>query len=305
MTENLVYKYFPDRVRSVVDFLTQLVDFTNNNAAEIRALKEKADEAVKNQDIFPLMWKLDDSQNEYLIFKGYEYSYTETPITGRRKGFYDHDKPWTDTIPYYTTYEPVITVTRPYAYIIPQAWEEIAMKLVNNGVDICKLKTDTRLEVESYYIDKITRSQRATQGHYMNNNIKVHKTVQKIQYYKGDYIVIVNQHSNRYIVEMLEPHAPSSYFAWNFFDSILEAHDFYSVWGFESHFFELLDKDKNLRTEFDQKKTDDPDFANDPIAQLQYLYQKVPASEIEKWNRLYPVTRLAKETELSLCEQEN
>ncbi len=300
MTENLVYKYFPDRVRSVVDFFTQVIDFTSNNAAEIRALKEKADEAVKSQEIFPIEWKLDDSQNEYLVFNGYEYSYIETPITGRRKGFYDHDKPWTDTIPYYTTYKPVTTVARPYAYIIPQAWEEIALKLMNNGVIAYQLKEDAMLEVESYYIDDVTRSQRATQGHYLNNSIKVHKTVQAIQYYKGDYIIKVNQHSNRFIVEMLEPHAPSSYFAWNFFDSILEAHDFYSVWGFESHFLELLDQDENLRTEFDQKKMDDHDFANDPVAQLQYLYQKAPVSEIEKWNRLYPVSRLAKEIELSL-----
>ncbi|MEZ5011992.1 MAG: hypothetical protein R2744_10610 [Bacteroidales bacterium] len=54
-----------------------------------------------------------------------------------------------------------------------------------------------------------------------------------MQYYAGDFVVDVNQRANRYIVEMLEPQAPESFFVWNYFDAVLESHDFYSVWGFE------------------------------------------------------------------------
>ncbi|MEZ5001057.1 MAG: hypothetical protein R2727_10700 [Bacteroidales bacterium] len=69
------------------------------------------------------------------------------------------------------------------------------------------------------------------------------KVTQEMQYYAGDFVVDVNQRANRYIVEMLEPQAPESFFVWNYFDAVLESHDFYSVWGFESHFMELLDED--------------------------------------------------------------
>jgi len=302
MTENLVYKYFPDRVESVVDFLTELVAFTSDNSEEISRLKKEADEAVKSKEEFILSWKLDPSSFEKILFKGYEYTMTESASTGRRSGYYDHDRPWEDTIPYYTKYDPVLTVTKPYAYIIPQAWEEIADKLRNNSVEVYRLKEDTRIDVETYYIDKSEASSRTTQGHHVNSGVEVRKVAQTMQYYSGDFVVIANQRTNKYIVEMLEPHAPDSFFAWNYFDSVLESHDFYSVWGFESHLMELLDEDVELRSQFEKKKAEDPDFAANPMAQLIYLYQVAPEYEIEKWNRLYPVTRLVSETDLDLVE---
>lgn len=303
MTENLVYKYFPDRVKSVVDFLTQLVAFTSDNAAEISRLKEVADEKVKTQEEFILSWKLNPEKYEKILFRGYEYVMTESPVTHRRTGFYDHERPWVDSIPYYNDYDPVLRVKKPYAYIIPQAWDEIAEKLKNNSVELYRLAADTTLDVETYYIDKAIASERTTQGHHVNSGVEVHTVVQPMKYYRGDWVVIVNQRTNKYIVEMLEPHAPDSFFAWNYFDSVLESHDYYSVWGFESHFLELLDEDIDLRNRFEKKKAEDAEFANNPVLQLQYLYQVAPEHEIEKWNRLYPVARLTGETELLLTGQ--
>lgn len=301
MTENLVYKYFPDRVRSVVDFLTQLVKFTSENNEEVRRTKNDADEIVKNKEQFHLAWKLDTDNKEKLNFKGYEYVRDEISSTrGRRSGHYDHNSPWEDTIPYYTKYDPALSVSKPYAYIIPQAWEEIIDKFNNNGIESFRLSEDVNIEVECYYIDNVNASTRATQGHKINNDVEVHATMQNMQYYIGDYVVIVNQHANKYIVEMLEPHAPNSFFAWNYFDPILESHDFYSVWGFESHLYELLDEDAELKALLEAKKEGNPEFAADPIAQLQFLYENTNVSEIEKWNRLYPVTRLLKEVDLPI-----
>jgi hypothetical protein len=298
MTENLVYRDFPSRVRSVIAFITQLMEFTNENSEEIRDLKATADEAVKTQIEFPLSWVLDPTYSEPLEFRGYEYTVTESPLSGRRRGTYDHNKPWVEEIPFYTKYLPDEVVSKPYAYIIPQAWEEIAIKLEQNNIQLSRITEDGEYMVESYYIDDLKSSDRTAQGHHFNSDIKVRKATQTMKYYEGDYVVVADQPGNRYIVEMLEPHAPNSFFAWNFFDSVLESHDFYSVWGFESHFLELLDEDVELRAKFEMMKSDNPEFANDPLAQLEYLYQVAPVHEIEKWNRLYPVARVISEKDL-------
>ena len=292
MTENLVYKYFPDRVRSVVDFLTQLTALTYDNCSEIRQLKDEADRKIKEQDIYHLDWEIDMSYSEDLLFNGYEYIRPAPSEDRRTRGYYDHDRPWTDTIPYYTRYNPVITVKSPWAYIIPQAWSDIAEKLSHNGVKAFRLEEDTELEVETYYIENVEPSGRANQGHHVNQGIEVRLEKQKMPYYRGDFVVLTNQLANRYIVEMLEPHAPSSYFAWNFFDPILESNDFYSIWGFESHLMKLLDEDEELRSEVEKMKSEDESFANDPMAQLRFIYQRAPMYEIEKYNRLYPVARI-------------
>lgn len=295
MTENLVYKYFPDRVRSVVDFLTQLTSFTYDNCSEIRKLKDEADKKIREQEIYHLDWELDMSYSEDLLFKGYEYIRPE-PSEGRRaRGYYDHDRPWTDTIPYYTKYDPVLTVGKPWAYIIPQAWSDIVDKLRYNNVLVYRMKKDTNLEVESYYIENAEPSQRTSQGHHINRNIEVRLVNQEMPYYKGDYVVITNQHANKYIVEMLEPHAPNSYFAWNYFDPILESHDFFSFRSFESQLMELRDTDEDIRAALEKRKAEDEDFAKDRMAQLRFLYEHSPMFEIEKYNNLYPVARLMSE----------
>ena len=295
MSENLVYKYFPDRVRSVVDFLTQLTAFTYDNCSEIRKLKDEADSKIKTQETYHLDWKVDMSYSEKLLFKGYEYVRPE-PVEGRRtRGYYDHDRPWTDTIPYYTRYEPVLTVNKPWAYIIPQAWSDVVDKLCHNGVKAFRLASDTELEVETYYIENAEPSNRANQGHHINQDVEVRLKKQTLPYYKGDYVIVTNQRANRYIVGMLEPHAPSSYFVWNFFDPILESGDFYSIWGFESHLMELLHEDDELRAAVERRKAEDERFANDPMAQLRFIYERSPMYEIEKYNRLYPVARLVSE----------
>lgn len=303
MTENLVYKYFPDRVRSVIDFITELVAFTNDNAEEIRKLKDEADEIVKTKEKFHLAWQLDRENHEDLLFKGYEYVMSEGSGQGRRRGSYDHNQPWEEVIPYYTDFNPTLTVKKPYAYVVPQAWEEIIEKFDNNSVTYHRLTEDKLIEVESYYIDEVTASTRATQGHKLNTKINVRSEIQKMQYYKGDYVVLVNQHSNKYIVEMLEPQAPNSLLVWNYFDPILESSDFYSIWGFESHLFELLEEDEDLRKALDDKKESDPAFAADRVQQLQFLYEISEASEIEKWQKLYPVSRINSEIDLPLGEQ--
>lgn len=292
MTENHVYKYFPDRVRSVVDFLTQLTAFTYDNCSEIRQLKVEADMKIKDQDTFHLAWEIDMSYSEDLLFKGYEYVRPEPSEGMRMRGYYDHDKPWTDTIPYYTKYDPVLTVKKPWAYIIPQAWANVVDKLRYNNVLVYRLVKDTQLEVENYYVEKAEPAGRPTQGHNVNRNVQLRIVNQEMPYLKGDYVIITNQHANKYIIEMLEPHAPSSYFAWNYFDAILESHDFFSFRNFESQLMELLDNDKDLQTALEEMKTKDENFASDPNAQLRFLYERSPMYEIEKYNRLYPVARL-------------
>lgn len=291
MTENLVYKYFPDRVRSVIDFLHQLTALSYDYCSEIRRTKDEADNNITRQKEFILDWEIDMSRSEKLLFRGYEYTRPEPSEGGRTRGWYDHNRPWTDTIPFFTTYDPVLSVSSPPAYIIPQAWSDIANKLSDNSVFLYRLKQDCKLEVESYYIINADPSERSSQGHYINRNIQLRTARQTMQYYKGDYVVMTNQHANRYVIEMLEPHAPNSFFAWNFFDAILESHDFYSMLSFESQLLEMLETDEQLRAEMEAMEEENADFASDRMSRLRFLYERSPMYEIEKYNRLYPVAR--------------
>ncbi len=292
MTETLVYKPYPERVKGTLQFITELVRYTSLNHKEILRLRAEANHRTLEAEKIVLDWEQDTTKWDFLEYHGYRYEEATAPITGRKSGFYNREKPYTETIRYYNYFNPSITVTVPDAYIVPFAWEEVIERLAVNGVEMHQLQNDTVLTVESYYIDGFEPARRATQGHYFNSKVQVRPVTQEVEFFKGDYIVPVNQRSNKYIVTMLEPQSESGFFAWNFFDSFLEGQDWYSVWGFESHLKELLDHDPALREAFEKAKREDAKVASDPVAQLQWLYQHTPASELEKRTRLYPVGRL-------------
>jgi len=292
MTETLVYKPYHDRVIGTLQFITELVRFGSQNSKEILKLRSDANRHLLAAKEYVLDWEQDTTRWDEIQYHGYSYDQTTTPITGRKSGFYNHEKPYSETIRYYNYFRPAITVTVPDAYVVPFAWEEVIRRLEVNGVHMKQLQHDTTITVETYYIDGFEPARRATQGHYFNSKVNLRTVTQEVDFFRGDYLVPVNQKSKRYIITMLEPQSASGFFAWNFFDSFLEGQDWYSVWGFESHLKELLDHDPALREAFEKAKQSDTNVASDPVAQLQWLYQHTPASELEKRTRLYPVARL-------------
>ncbi len=294
MTETLVHAPYHDRVIGTYNFINELVRFASLNSTEILRLRADALNHTMNAREYTIAWKLDTTKWDDLDYHGYKFDERVTPITGRRSGFYNHDKPYTEKIRYYNYFNPAITITAPEAYILPFAWEKAIDRLKINGVQMHQLERDTTLTVDTYYIESFEPARRATQGHYYNSKVKVRSVTQEVNYYQGDYIIPVNQRSNKYIINALEPQSESGFFAWNFFDSFLEGQDWYSVWGFESHLKELLDNDIALRQAFEKAKQDDPKVGADPVAQLQWLYQHTPPSELDRRTMLYPVGRLTR-----------
>ncbi|HYH56227.1 MAG TPA: hypothetical protein VD772_06415, partial [Anseongella sp.] len=89
---------------------------------------------------------------------------------------------------------------------------------------------------------------------------------------------------------MLEPRGVDSYFAWNFFDSVLGQKEYFSAYVFEDLAAGLLEKDRELKKNFEEKKKNDPEFAGSGAAQLDYIYRNSPY--YEKSHLRYPVYRV-------------
>jgi len=111
-----------------------------------------------------------------------------------------------------------------------------------------------------------------------------------MQYFAGDYIVELDQPANRYIAETLEPQATDSYFNWGFFDSILQQKEWFSDYVFEDTATQLLNDNLKLKSELETKKQTEPDFLNNPKAQLDWIYKQ--SAYYEKVHLQYPVYRI-------------
>ncbi|MFD2144299.1 M14 family zinc carboxypeptidase [Mucilaginibacter antarcticus] len=298
ITETHMLKEFSKRVWATYYFMQALIDINERDAMLIGEVKAKADEEVKNQKTFALAWELDTKNVDSVTFKGYYAGHKKSDVSDFERLYYDRSKPFTKTIKYYDNYIVSATAEKPVAYIIPQAWGKIIDLYKLNKVAMRPLTHDTTLDVEMYYIADYKTGTRPYEGHYLHSDVKLTPTSMKIKFLAGDYVVYTNQHLNRFIVETLEPLGVDSYFAWNFFDSILSSKEGYSHYVYEDIAAEQLKNDPALRKKLDDEKAKDPTLAKSGSAQLNFVYRNSPY--FEKTYLRYPVARLLVNTKLDL-----
>lgn len=287
MPETHMWKPYPQRVRSTYALLKHFISPSPEQIAEIRAARKAAFAEVKAQKTFPLTWKVDTTRYDKIPFLGFASGQKKSLVTGLDRLYYDREKPFTKTIPYYNRFLPEITVQKPKAYILPQGWTKAAELLQLNGVKMKALEKDQLMEVEVYYIESYKTSPQAYEGHYTHSDVKLKTEKQKIKVYAGDWLIETGQNADRYLVETLEPQATDSYFNWNFFDSILGQKEHYSAYIFEEEAYKLLQENPDWKKELEDK---DEKFRSSSRAQLDWIYKK--SDYYEKTHLRYPVFRL-------------
>ena len=298
ITETHMLKMFAPRVISTYDFMQHLIDIVQRDASFIGKIKEQADDQTKTQKSFALNWELNKSSFDTIFFKGFTADYKPSEVSGLPRLFYDRTKPFTKNIRYYNTYKATVFADKPTAYIIPQAWGKVIDLMERNGVKIYHLKTDTILLVQTYFIADYKTPARPFEGHYMHNNVKVSVKEASIKFYQGDAVVYTDQALNRYIVETLEPQGVDSFFAWNFFDSILGQKEYFSDYVFEDVAAGLLKKDPELKKKLEAEKAKNPDVAKSAAAQLSFIYKN--SAYFEPTFMRYPVGRMIAPAQLNL-----
>lgn len=290
-TETHMLKPFPERVKATLEFFRGMEITIIENKSEI--LKSKS-EAVKNTSKsggdFGYNYSLDTTLFQMIDFKGYEGDYQKSDVSGLDRLFYDRSKPFTKKIKYFRQYKSEITTVKPYCYIIPQAWKEVVERLELNDVELYQVKTDTTLDAMVYFIEEYETTKKPYEGHYLHSKIKNDARMLNMKVYRGDYIVFTGKSTDKYVVETLEPNSMDSFFAWNFFDGILQQKEWFSDYVFEDIAAQLLNENAELKSKFEEKKKTDSKFSGDAFAQLLFIYNE--SKYKEKSHNLYPVYRI-------------
>lgn len=293
VAEAHMLKPFKNRVESNYRLMEVMLKTMGKTKADLLDRNKKTLIETTNNQIWPIYWELDKTQFETIEFKGYEAEYATSAVTGQQRYFYNRKKPFTTEIKFLNTYKPTVTVDKPFAYIIPQGWEDVVARLKANKCLVKRLKYDTTLMLEYYRIGKYNTVDKPYEGHYLHNKVSADLDSGKMKLRAGDYVVIL---PNRFALETLEPMAHDAFFAWNFFDPILQQKEWFSSYVFEEKAEELLKSDKELRESFEAKRQEDEEFAANAFAQLAYIYRHSPYYEPSHMR--YPVYRLQKVTYL-------
>ncbi len=290
--ETHMLKPYKQRVASTQALMECFIEFVSKNSAKITKLRNETKKQQLTQASFPIGWKWDRTKYTEINFKGFEAGKKISEVSGLPRLYYDRNKPFEKKVPFYNVYTDTLSVEKPAAYIIPQGWWKVIDRLKFNKVEMRQLSRDTIIEVEAYRIENYQASSRPFEGHRLNSNIRVSKSLKKITFQKGAYYITLNQKANRFLIETLEPQAEDSYFAWNFFDAILGQKEGFSDYVFEETAVEFLKNNPEVKNKLEQRRAGDSAFVKNRAAQLDFIYKNSPY--YEPAHLQYPVYRIVK-----------
>jgi hypothetical protein len=292
MPETHMLKPFKDRVQSTYALMQTMIGAASEHASELLAHRSHDIAADKDSTRLSLDWKVDTTRWDELNFRGYTADSTISEVTGMPRLYYDHKRPFEKKVRFYDYFVSDAAATVPVAYLIPQGWHAVVDLLKLNGVRMQRLSADSMVSVEVYHIADYKSGSRAYEKHHKNTAIKVTTSRGEVHLLKGDYVIPTDQPARRFIFEMLEPAGEDSYFAWNFFDAILQEKEGYSAYRWEDVAAQWLKDHPDLRQELEAKRKADPAFAKDARQQLNFVYRHTPY--YEPAHLRYPVYRVLK-----------
>lgn len=290
VVETHMLKNYSDRVKVTYEFMKSTLEFTDANATTIKQKRQENEAQFQPNKNYTLQWEVDNSVKEPFTFLGYEAGYKKSEATTGQRLFYDRNQPFKKEVPFFPQYKSVKDVTIPKAYVIPRSFWHVIELLKSNSIVCQSIQKDTIIEVKSYRIVDYKTSPSAYEGHYYHRNTVVNSTIEKRAFAKGDYIIPTQQKGIKYILETLEPEGVDSYFNWNFFDPILQQKEGYSDYVFEDTAAQLLKDNPKLKSDLEAKKQKEPEFLNNPKAQLDWIYKQ--SMYYEKAHLQYPVYRI-------------
>lgn len=290
VSEAHVLKPFADRVNATFQLLLGTLAVMDQYPEDLRAARSAAKQSTAQTARLGLNWRLDTAVVEQLPWKGYQAMSGTSKVTGLPRLWYDRNRPTDILVPWRDTYKPAWLVQKPKAYIVPGQWRAVIERLLLNGVHMEPVARDTLLTVEQDSIAAFTTVPMAYEGHYLHRDIQVVRTRKQLAVHAGDLRIPMGRPTDRYVVEALESRADDGFFAWNFFDGVLQQKEWFDAYVFEERAAQLLEDDPALRAAFHAQVQGDPAFATDAWAQLLWIYRRSPW--MEPGYRKYPVLRV-------------
>jgi hypothetical protein len=292
MPETHMLKSYAQRVKATYTLLQCFIQFTAAHHEQLKKLRRAAIQAQQVQDSFTIAWKWDSTQHTNITYKGFEAGYKKSVVSGLNRLYYNRTKPFDKQVPFYDTYTDSIRIARPKAYVIPQGWWKVIERLQANGVIMQRLAHDSTIDVESYRIESYKSYPKPFEGHHVNYGTQVSKSLKQVAFRKGDYLIYLNQPANRFLMETLEPQGEDSYFAWNFFDAILQQKEGFSDYVFEETAATFLNTHADVKQLLEARKASDTALAKSAEAQLDFVFKHSPY--YEPAHLQYPVYRLVR-----------
>jgi hypothetical protein len=176
-------------------------------------------------------------------------------------------------VPWYHRAKAALTLPRPRGYLVLPGWPQIEQRLRTHGLRVEKLREPAEIEVETIRVADPKYAERPYQG-LTRVQAKVERRAERRAIPAGALWVPADQPDFTVAVQLFEPEAPDSLFAWGLLSSVLEQKEYVDNRVLESWVRERM-KDAKTAAEFEAAMKDET-FAKDPLARYLWWYRRTP-----------------------------
>ncbi len=295
LIETHMLKPYGVRVRAAYDMVELMLEQVGQHPKALLDATAAADahtiaRAARADARVPLTFKLDPAPKPFQLH-GFAFGVQHSDISDSPWIRYDRTHPRTYSIPSWNRLLPALSVAPPAAYAIPAQWTAIIDRLDAHGIVYRRLTRPMPVHASGYQLDNPHWATAPFEGHLMLRDFALHEVAREQTLPAGSVIVPMNQRAANVAVNLLEPQAPDSLLRWGYLNAIFEAKEYGEPRVLEGLARNMLARDPALRTEFEHRLRDDPAFAADPAARLQFFYLRSPWYAAQQVGA-YPVLRL-------------
>ncbi|TMO46541.1 MULTISPECIES: M14 family metallopeptidase [unclassified Pseudoalteromonas] len=272
LVENHSLKPYKQRVLGTYVFIDGAIDAL---AANDKALNE----AVRKElDFKPTQLVVERGyakQPDTIEFKGIAYSRSESALSGQSEVKYLGQPKDYDALPIFWQKEVKKTVNVPSAFYIPPAYSHIIEKLKLHGIKVDKVTENVSVPLTQAIVKDYSFAKAPFEGRFRVDASFDYTKVDNLNMLDW-YKVSTEQPYSELATHLLHPEAPDSLFAWGDFNTIFQRTEYVENYALMPYARQMLKEKPALALEFDQKIREDKQFANDPQARLDWLYERTP-----------------------------
>lgn len=118
---------------------------------------------------------------------------------------------WSDSL----AAEPDLVRSRPYAYLMPPQFHDVARRLALSGIEVRRLRQSVTLDVESYEVTERRASATYVEGR-VTSRVTTEVATKSKAFPAGSYVYLMGQPNANVIAVALEPEAPSSFVSFGY-----------------------------------------------------------------------------------------
>ncbi|MEM7052003.1 MAG: M14 family metallopeptidase [Acidobacteriota bacterium] len=280
LVENHSYKPYEARVRANFDFMVAVLAEVGRSGRRLIAAVTNAESRTVRQgrpgaepSEIVITWRERAPADRHRV-PFYEWYQEPSQAMGRPLTHFRRGEIREVEVPWVHASEPDRTAPRPRGYLVMPGWPVIAERIAAHGLRSQTFRRAVVVSGETLRVSNPTYASASYQGQ-TRVEADLERRQEDIEVPAGALWIPAAQPDFEVAVQLLEPQAPDSLFAWGYLSSVLERKEYIEPRVLEPLVREML-ADDAIAAEWQRALDEDPDLAGNAWARWQWWYRRTP-----------------------------